>query len=494
MKTKTKRITKKILTGAFALSLAFPACSYLENAKAFDLTPSPTNGKYNLNDEFVSPHGGVGWSFNDYINEIKNWTGSTKILDKDDPKVYEGLTEENKNFIKTYPRNVDKFDTYFDFLEKKFYLLMPSDKVKTLKHRNYWEISNIIQTHHGNKISTLDQMLIKLIYVDPTDPEYYYRHQYSQGQESYYKFKNELVENTKKEIDKHLAKIQELDKIRLQVENNPELEKDLVIDGGNVYLKGQEKTKGEWKENEHGRWYVYQDGTYPRGETVVIDGVSYTFDIDGYLINNASSSTNTNTNTSTDTNTNTNSNNPNATPSQEGSWQENSYGWWYQNADGSYPANAWKQINGEWYWFDESGYMQVAWQSVAGTWYYFTESGAMAHDTWIDGTYYVASNGAMLTDTTTPDGYVVDSSGVWVQNTGSWQSNSTGWWYQNADGSYPVSQWQQINGSWYYFNESGYMVASMWIGNYYLGDSGAMLTNTTTPDGYVVDENGAWIA
>ena len=172
-------------------------------------------------------------------------------------------------------------------------------------------------------------------------------------------------------------------------------------------------------------------------------------------------------------NTNTNTNNPTVTPSQEGSWQSNSTGWWYQNADGSYPVSQWQQINGSWYYFNESGYM------VANMWI---------------GNYYLGENGAMLTNTTTPDGYTVDSSGVWVQNTGSWQSNATGWWYQNADGSYPVSQWQQINGSWYYFDESGYMVASMWIGNYYLGESGAMLTDTVTPDGYYVDSSGAWIA
>ncbi|KXB58192.1 hypothetical protein HMPREF1871_00580, partial [Gemelliphila asaccharolytica] len=32
-------------------------------------------------------------------------------------------------------------------------------------------------------------------------------------------------------------------------------------------------------------------------------------------------------------------------------WIKNSVGWWYQNSDGSYPANEWGQINGEWYWF-----------------------------------------------------------------------------------------------------------------------------------------------
>jgi len=57
-----------------------------------------------------------------------------------------------------------------------------------------------------------------------------------------------------------------------------------------------------------------------------------------------------------------------------------------------------------------------------------------------------------------------------------WQQDSTGWWYQNADSSYPKSTWQLINGKYYYFNERGYM-----------------LSNTTNPDGYTVDSNGAWI-
>lgn len=38
------------------------------------------------------------------------------------------------------------------------------------------------------------------------------------------------------------------------------------------------------------------------------------------------------------------------------------------------------------------------------------------------------------------------------------------------------------------------MVASIWIGNYYLGENGAMLTNTTTQDGYKVGSDGEWIA
>ncbi len=54
--------------------------------------------------------------------------------------------------------------------------------------------------------------------------------------------------------------------------------------------------------------------------------------------------------------------------------------WWYQNADGSYPANGWWQdpATGTWYFFDAQGYIQTGWIDWNGSRYYCTESGAMA--------------------------------------------------------------------------------------------------------------------
>ena len=57
-----------------------------------------------------------------------------------------------------------------------------------------------------------------------------------------------------------------------------------------------------------------------------------------------------------------------------------------------------------------------------------------------------------------------------------WQQNTTGWWYQEDNGSYPVNTWKWIDGKCYYFDGNGYM-----------------LSNTTTPDGYQVDASGAWV-
>ena len=100
---------------------------------------------------------------------------------------------------------------------------------------------------------------------------------------------------------------------------------------------------------------------------------------------------------------------------------------------------------------------------------------------------------------------------------GIWKKDDTGWWYQKNSGGYITSSWAQIDGLWYCFDEAGYMITdwvfdngiwyfmnpdgsmavSRWVlwGDqwYYLGWNGAMAVNTVTPDGYVVNRNGAWV-
>lgn len=66
---------------------------------------------------------------------------------------------------------------------------------------------------------------------------------------------------------------------------------------------------------------------------------------------------------------------------------------------------------------------------------------------------------------------------------GQWKQDAKGWWWQNDDGSYPVSQWQWLDGN-------GDGVAE----SYCFDASGYMYANTTTPDGYQVNTDGQWIA
>ena len=63
-----------------------------------------------------------------------------------------------------------------------------------------------------------------------------------------------------------------------------------------------------------------------------------------------------------------------------------------------------------------------------------------------------------------------------AQQTEGWVQNSTGWWWRNADGSYPMNTWKEIDGKQYYFGSDGYM-----------------LSNTYTQDGYFVGLDGARI-
>lgn len=62
---------------------------------------------------------------------------------------------------------------------------------------------------------------------------------------------------------------------------------------------------------------------------------------------------------------------------------------------------------------------------------------------------------------------------------GEWKQNSTGYWYQNDDGSNPSGTWKNIDGKSYYFKSDGYMnigwikVNGQW---YYCESSGEMRT------------------
>jgi hypothetical protein len=77
---------------------------------------------------------------------------------------------------------------------------------------------------------------------------------------------------------------------------------------------------------------------------------------------------------------------------------------------------------------------------------------------------------------------------------GEWRMDDTGWWYQFDDGTYVQNNWQMIGDRWYFFDENGYMKTGWinWEGkDYYCKEgSGEMLTNTTTPDGYILGSDG----
>ena len=307
-------------------------------------------------------------------------------------------------------------------------------------------------------------------------------------------------------------------------------------------------SNGLWQQNRwvnNGKWlYRYGDGTYAQNKFEVINGSTYYFDADGYMVTgwstvesnwyyfNASGCMVTNAwvgnyylgsdgvmarNTWID----------NVYVDASGLRQQNGWiyngRWWYRYGDGSYPCSKFDVINGSTYYFDDAGYMVTGWKSIESNWYYFNASGCMLTNAWV-GNYYLGSNGIMATNQwignyyVKENGYIatnewigndyVDASGKWVPNR--WISNGR-WWYRYGDGSYPASKFDVINGStyyfdksgymvtgwksiesnWYYFNASGCMVTNTWVGDYYLDFDGKMAISQWINDRYV-GQDGAW--
>ena len=129
--------------------------------------------------------------------------------------------------------------------------------------------------------------------------------------------------------------------------------------------------------------------------------------------------------------------------------------WKYRGENGRF-VTGWQKVKNIWYYMDDHGIMLTGWQKINGVWYYLKDWGGMATG-WqkIDGTwYYLKSWGGMATG--------------WLQIDGTW-------YYLKSWGGMATG-WQQIDGIWYYLKSWGGMAAG-----------------TTTPDGYQVDWNGAWI-
>lgn len=202
------------------------------------------------------------------------------------------------------------------------------------------------------------------------------------------------------------------------------------VDANGVYIPGKVKVTGSWLKDNTGWWYRNTDGTYPRNQWQYIDGNCYHFDQNGYM--------------------------------QTG-WLQLGNTWYYLKPSGAM-AIGWEKVGGDWYYLNSSGAMQTGWLQLGNTWYYLKSSGAMASNEWVDGgVYYVDANGIYIPGKT--------------QTTGSWQKDNTGWWYRNADGSYPTDKWEEINSKWYHFNTSGYMETG-WITTgdlwYHLAESGEL--------------------
>jgi len=77
---------------------------------------------------------------------------------------------------------------------------------------------------------------------------------------------------------------------------------------------------------------------------------------------------------------------------------------------------------------------------------------------------------------------------------GEWKLENDRWQYIHEDGSCTKNNWEQIKGEWYFFDDQGYMKTGWieWKGKEYYckEETGEMLKNTTTPDGFLLGYDG----
>lgn len=115
-------------------------------------------------------------------------------------------------------------------------------------------------------------------------------------------------------------------------------------------------------------------------------------------------------------------------------------------------------------------YSTSSWSDYSEDAYFEKESSTESSQSGTSGIAVVSNNG------TTGPGVSTTAAG--------WQKNDTGWWYAtNA----AMTTWHSNGWQWLDGNHDG--IAEC----YYFDQNGYALTNTTTPDGYQVNGDGAWI-
>lgn len=151
---------------------------------------------------------------------------------------------------------------------------------------------------------------------------------------------------------------------------------------------------------------------------------------------------------------------------------------YYVNAAGE-RTYGFAQIGADTYYFHPTtGKMMTGWVLIGSKYYYFDANGKMVTDTWI-GKRYLKSNGQMAKSCWVGAYYInkkgnrtkkTRSTGIWTQKGKTYFLDSN---YQKAKIQWVVS----ASGRYYYTDENGIVLTNQWVGNYYVGETGARVTS-----------------
>ncbi len=181
-------------------------------------------------------------------------------------------------------------------------------------------------------------------------------------------------------------------------------------------------------------------------------------------------------------------------------WDDAKNGWyseggaWYYYVDGARKTGwLWDQASEGWYHFGANGVMDVGWTVVDGKRYLFNPASDGSLGKMLSGWQQDAAAHGWRYLNPLHDGHFGEAVTGWVHD-GSWYLldgdglMATGWrwsegsWYLLGQDGRMLTGWQKVGDAWYYLYET--------VGS----PQGACALNTVTPDGYRVNETGAWVA
>ena len=189
------------------------------------------------------------------------------------------------------------------------------------------------------------------------------------------------------------------------------------------------------------------------------------------------------------------------TPEKKTGWTKTGNSWYYYDAQGNQIKNAWvgsywigsdgKMVTDRWVdggkyyvgsqgWWVKDAVKKTGWTQTGNTWYLYDNEGNIVKNRW-SGNYWLGSDGKMVTNSWVDGGkYYVGADGKWVSDALKPGENRKGW--------------TKAGSTWYYFNDKGQQIKNAWVGDYWIGSDGKMVTNSWVDGGkYYVGADGKWV-
>ena len=207
-------------------------------------------------------------------------------------------------------------------------------------------------------------------------------------------------------------------------------------------------------------------------------------------------------------------------------WTQVGNTWYYYNAQGNQVKNTWvgsywlgsdgKMVTSGWvdggkYYVGSQGWWvkdakktaettksttttakKSGWSKVGNTWYYYDAKGSQVKNAWI-GSYWLGSDGKMATNSWVDGGkYFVGNQGWWVKDAK--KTSESAKTTKSTTTTAKKSGWVQTGNVWYHYDSKGALTKNAWVGSYWLGSDGKMVTNGWVDGGkYFVGKQGWWV-